>query len=157
MDRAIYLEADLREDTGDAADWTVHVCIGRTLIYLHDADRSGTHRQTVDSRAGTWPEKQLDVRKGRARPVDPPTRLDLMAETTEAIGQCSDFVCLETFVRCGEAYLGEIGLVPNGCAKCTHDPKLDWMLGGAWQVPLPGRVHAGLAFGHYARKRPFSE
>jgi len=156
MDRAIYLEEDLREGMEDAADWKFYVCNGRVVVYQHDADRSGTHLQTVYSRLGTWLNKQLYVRKGRARPVAPPARLDLMVEGAEAIGQFFDFIRVDMFIRGGEVYLGEIGLVPNGCTKRIRDPELDWMLGGAWQAPWLGRVSPGFADGHYARDWPFA-
>ncbi len=156
IERAIYLEEDLREGEGDAADWKFYVCNGRVVVYQHDADRSGTHLQTVYSRSGTWLDKQLYVRKGGARPVAPPARLDLMVEAAEAIGRFFDFIRVDMFIRGGEVYLGEIGLVPNGCTKRIRDPELDWMLGGAWQAPWLGRVSPGFANGHYRRDWPFA-
>jgi hypothetical protein len=156
MERAIYLEEDLREGAGDAADWKFHVCNGRVVLYQHDADRSGRHLQTVYSRAGTWLDKQLYVRKGGARPVAPPARLDLMIEAAEAIGQHFDYIRVDMFIRAGEVYLGEIALVPNGCTKRIRDPELDWMLGGAWHAPWLGRVRSGFAGGHYDRAWPFA-
>ena len=156
MAREIYLEEDLREGEGDAADWKFYVCNGRVVLYQHDADRSGTHLQTVYSRAGTWLNKQLYVRKGLARPVPAPERLELMVAAAEAIGQYFDFIRVDMFIRAGEIFLGEIGLVPNGCTKRIRDPELDWMLGGAWQAPWLGRVSAGFAEGHYRRAWPFA-
>ena len=156
MDRFIYLEEDLREGAGDAADWKFYVCNGRVVVYQHDADRSGTHLQTVYSRAGTWLDKQLYVRKGAARPVPPPARLDLMVAAAEAIGQFFDFIRVDMFIRHGDVFLGEIGLVPNGCTKRIRAPELDWMLGGAWQAPWLGRVRPGFADGHYRRAWPFA-
>lgn len=157
MDRCVYLEEDLREGAGDAADWKFYVCNGRVVLYQHDADRSGTHLQTVYSRSGTWLGKQLYVRKGQAKPVDPPDRLDLMVAAAESIGQHFDFIRVDMFIRSGEIFLGEIGLVPNGCTKRIRDPELDWMLGGAWRAPWLGRVCPGFADGHYARAWPFDD
>jgi len=156
MERAIYLEEDLRDGTGDAADWKFHVCNGRVVLYQHDADRSGRHLQTVYSRSGDWLDKQLYVRKGAARPVDPPGQLDLMVEAAEAIGQFFDYIRVDMFMRGGEVYLGEIALVPNGCTKRIRDPELDSMLGDAWQAPWLGRVSPGFADGHYAHAWPFT-
>jgi len=156
IEREIYLEEDLREGTGDAADWKFYVCNGRVVVYQHDADRSGTHLQTVYSRSGTWLDKQLYVRKGAARPVAPPAQLDLMVGAAEAIGQYFDFIRVDMFLRGGEVYLGEIGLVPNGCTKRIRDPELDWMLGGAWRAPWLGHVSQGFGDGHYRLAWPFA-
>jgi hypothetical protein len=156
MERRVYLEEDLREEgAGDAADWKFYVCNGRVVVYQHDADRSGAHQQTVYSRAGTWLNKQLYVRKGLSKPVAAPAQLDLMVEAAEAIGQFFDFIRVDMFLRGGEVYLGEIGLVPNGCTKRVRAPELDWMLGGAWRAPWLGRVSPGFADGHYRRDWPF--
>lgn len=155
MERCIYLEEDMREGAGDAADWKFYVCNGRVVVYQHDAGRSGTHLQTVYSRSGTWLNKQLYVRKGPAMPVDPPDRLDLMVAAAESIGQFFDFIRVDMFIRGSEIFLGEIGLVPNGCTKRIRAPELDWMLGAAWCAPWLGRVRPGFADGHYARDWPF--
>lgn len=155
MDRYVYLEEDLREGDDDAADWKFYVCNGRVVIYQHDADRSGEHKQTVYTRDGTYLNKRMYFRLNGARPVAAPEKLDVMVAAAEAIGQFFDFIRVDMFIRSGRIYLGEIGLVPNGCTKRIRAPELDWMLGGAWHAPWMGRVDKTFSDGHYHRARPF--
>lgn len=147
--RQIYLEEDLSLDARSANDWKFFVANGKVVIYQYDQDRFGKHDQTIYDREGNHIKKHLYV-KG-SKPVSPPACLGDMIAVAEAIGQSFDFIRVDLFLREGQVYLGEIGLVPNGCTLPIKSPVIDYMLGTAWIAPWMGQTTQA-SFESYASK-----
>jgi len=150
MERYVYLEEDLAEDSSEAPDWKFFTCNGKVEIFQVDVGRFGDHVQTIYSRSGRFIDKEMYFKSGS--PVGIPTNFSDMIDVAEGIGRSFDFIRVDMFVKGTDIYLGEIGLVPNGASIRIISPELDWKLGAAWKAPWMGKVDSQFSAGHYNKK-----
>lgn len=141
FDRYVYLEEDLSDAGGFSADdWKFFVCNGKVVLFQYDQDRHKEHVQTIYDRDGQFIARELYYSGGPAQPL--PDEIDSMVAIAEAIGSAFDFMRVDLFVRNKGIYLGEIGLVPNGCTIPIRSPEIDHLLGLRWNPPwLGARCH----------------
>lgn len=151
INRYIYFEEDLSLNDEDAPDWKFFVLNGRVEIYQHDRNRTGDHIQTIYERDGTFIDKELYFKSGA--PVAPPPQLPLMVDMAEAIGKFFDFIRVDMFIKDGDVYIGEIGLVPNGAKAQIRTPEIDLRLGEAWRPHWFGDVGSEFPREFYDTKR----
>jgi hypothetical protein len=130
FDRQVYLEEDISSDGFSANDWKFFVCNGRVALYQYDQDRFGSHGQTLYTRDGNYIAEELYYAGSRITP--PPPQLKHMVNIAEAIGASFDFIRVDLFLHQNRVYLGEIGLVPNGCSISIRSPIIDHNLGELW-------------------------
>lgn len=145
--RKVYLEEDLGMEGLSAHDWKFFVCNGKVILYQCDQDRFSGHDQTIYDRNGNHLSNELYYPGSKV--VPPPAKLDEMVSLAEAIGEAFDFIRVDLFLEAGEIYLGEIGLVPNGCTIPIRSPIIDHTLGQSWNCPWLGQM-SHLDFDQYA-------
>ena len=137
IDRRIYLEEDIADQSDTANDWKFFVFHGRVEIFQVDSDRRGDHTQTVYQRDGAYLDEELYYKNGAAVPMPP--QLHTMIDVAEAIGQQFEFIRVDLFLQNSTIYLGEITLVPTGAVRQIRSSNLDTRLGEAWQPGWLGR------------------
>ena len=140
FDKVIYLEEDLSEAEGHSADdWKFFVFKGKVALFQHDKDRFGDHVQTIYRRDGSFIDRELYFKSGQPIPI--PDQMSQMIKVAEHIGASFDFMRVDLFLHNDAIYLGEIGLVPNGCSMRIRSPVIDHLLGASWSAPWLGKTN----------------
>mgnify|MGYP003644762237 FL=1 len=142
IDRKVFIEEDLCRSEGEIVpDFKFHCINGKVAVLQLDVGL-GTERRdnpVFDGDLNYLPHDFLRANKGE---VDLPKGTDIARDAARAISKPFPYVRVDTYVRDGKVFLGELTFLPNSGRRKIRSPALNEMLCSYFD-PIPQVVAIG--------------